>query len=191
MPAQDRQDLMFTNLTPKTGREPALYAALAVAGLGAATILGAWYFQYVLGLQPCPLCLEQRYAYYFAIPLAVLVALGVAVGASRKVVVAAFVVIALGMLWNAGLGAYHAGVEWKFWPGPQDCSGALGDLGTAGGLLKKLESIRVIRCDEIPWSFLGISLAGYNVLISLALAAIAAWGAMAAYRTLPPSEKLS
>ncbi len=182
---------MFSDITTKAGQQPVFYAALAIAGLGAATILGAWYFQYGLGLQPCPLCLEQRYAYYFAIPLAVLVALGASVGASRKVIVAAFVVIALGMLWNAGLGAYHAGVEWKFWAGPQDCAGQLGDLGTAGGLLKKLESIRVIRCDEVAWSFLGISLAGYNVLISLALAAIAAWGAMAAYRTLPAPEKLA
>jgi len=182
---------MFSDLTAKAGREPVFHAALAIAVLGAATILGAWYFQYGLGLQPCPLCLEQRYAYYFAIPLALLVALGASVGASRKVVVAAFVVIALGMLWNAGLGAYHAGVEWKFWAGPQDCGGALGDLGTAGGLLKKLESIRVIRCDEVAWSFLGISLAGYNVLISLALAAIAAFGAMTAYRIMPAPEKLA
>ncbi len=181
----------MTDIVQKVAKEPVSSAALAIAVLGAATILGAWYFQYGLGLQPCPLCLEQRYAYYFAIPLAVLVALGVSVGAARKVLVAAFVVIAAGMLWNAGLGAYHAGVEWKFWPGPQDCGGALGDLGTAGGLLKQLESIRVIRCDEVAWSFLGISLAGYNVLISLALAAIAAFGAFAAYRTLPPSEKLA
>jgi disulfide bond formation protein DsbB len=172
-------------------RQPLSAAALAIAGLGAATILGAWFFQYGLGIQPCPLCLEQRYAYYFSVPLAVLTLLGLSVGASRKVIVAAFVVIALGMLWNAGLGAYHAGVEWKFWPGPQDCSGALGDLGDAGGLLKKLESIRVVRCDEIPWSFLGLSLAGYNVLISLALAAIAGFGARTAWRTLPPAEKLA
>lgn len=181
----------MTDLVRKAAREPVLFAALAIAGLGAATILGAWYFQYGLGLNPCPLCLEQRYAYYFVIPLAGLAALGVLVGASRKVLVAAFVAIALGMLWNAGLGAYHAGVEWKWWAGPQDCGGALSDLGSAGGLLKRLESIRVVRCDEVAWSFLGLSLAGYNVLISLALAAIAAWGAREAYRTLPPPEKLA
>lgn len=181
---------MLKPIQEMAAKTPVPFAALLIAGLGAATILGAWYFQYVLGLQPCPLCLEQRYAYYFAIPLAVLAFLGVSVGASRKALIAAFVAIAAVMLWNAGLGAYHAGVEWKFWPGPQDCGGALGDLGTAGGLLKKLESIRVVRCDEVAWSFLGISLAGYNVLISLALAAIAAWGAMAAYRTLPPPEKI-
>ena len=102
--------------------EPVRLAAGAVAILGLAAILGAWFFQIVIGLPPCPLCLEQRYAYYFSIPLAVLVLLGVSYGASRKVLIAALAVIALGMLWNAGLGAYHAGVEWKFWEGPQDCS---------------------------------------------------------------------
>ncbi len=102
---------------------PFAAAAIAVAVVGAAAILGAWYFQYVLGLKPCPLCLEQRYAYYFAVPLAVLVLLGDQYGASRKVLIAALVAIAAGMLWNAGLGVYHSGIEWKWWPGPQECSG--------------------------------------------------------------------
>ena len=155
---------------------PVAAAAIAIAAVGAATILGAWFFQYGLGLKPCPLCLEQRYAYYFAIPLAVMVALGDQMGASRKVLMAALVAIALGMLWSAGLGVYHAGVEWKLWAGPQECSGALEGLGSAGGLIDKLQSISVVRCDEAAWRFLGLSLAGYNVLISLALAAIAAGG---------------
>lgn len=171
--------------------QPVALAAWLVAAIGLAAIGGAWFFQLVVGLPPCPLCLEQRYAYYFAIPLAGLVLLGLSHGASRKVLVAALAVIALGMVWNAGLGAYHAGVEWKFWAGPQDCSGSLSDLGTAGGLLDKLKSIRVVRCDEIPWSFLGLSLAGYNALISLLLSLIAAWGAWRAWHTLPREEKLA
>ena len=68
---------------------PLAAAAVAIAVVGAATILGAWFFQYVVGLKPCPLCLEQRYAYYFAVPLAVLVVLGDQFGASRKVLIAA------------------------------------------------------------------------------------------------------
>src|SRR5262249_2795121 len=133
-------------------------------------ILGALILQYGLGLQPCPLCLEQRYAYYFAIPLPLTVLVGDQVGASRKVLVAALVAIALGMLWNASLGVYHSGIGWKWWAGPQECTGALGDLGSTGGLLNKLESITLVRCDEAAWRFLGLSLAGYNALISLALA---------------------
>jgi len=104
---------------------PIAAAAILIAVGGVATILGAWFFQYGLGLKPCPLCLEQRYAYYFAIPLAVLVLLGEQVGSKRKVLITALAVIAAGMLWNAGLGTYHAGVEWKLWAGPTECSGAL------------------------------------------------------------------
>src|SRR5215470_19004056 len=96
---------------------PIVAAATIVAVGGALTILGAWFFQYVLGLKPCPLCLEQRYPYYFAIPLAVLVILGDTFGSKRKVLLAALVAIAAGMLWNAALGTYHAGVEWKLWAG--------------------------------------------------------------------------
>ena len=109
---------------------PVAAAAIAIAVVGAATILGAWVFQYGLGLKPCPLCLEQRYAYYFAIPLAAMVALGDHAGASRKVLIAALVAIALGMLWNTGLGVYHSGVEWKWWAGPQTCGGAPDALGS-------------------------------------------------------------
>jgi disulfide bond formation protein DsbB len=83
------------------------------------------------------------------------------------------------MLWNAGLAAYHAGIEWKFWSGPQDCSGPINNTGAAADLLKKLQNIHIVRCDEAAWRFLGLSLAGYDVLISLALAAVAIWGTRA------------
>jgi disulfide bond formation protein DsbB len=161
---------------------PITAAAVAVAVVGAATILGAWFFQYGLGLRPCPLCLEQRYAYYFAIPLALMVLAGDSIGSARKVLLAALVVIAAGMLWNAGLATYHAGVEWKWWAGPQDCSGPIDRFAPAGDMLKQLESISVVRCDEAAWRFLGLSLAGYNALISLALAAVAACGFWAGRR---------
>ena len=78
------------------------------------------------------------------------------------------------MLWNAGLAAYHSGVEWHWWEGPKDCSGTgRRNFGPAGGLADLIQNTRVIRCDEAAWRFLGLSLAGYNVLISLALAVIA------------------
>jgi len=155
-------------------RGPAALAALAVALIGAATIAGAWFFELVLDIRPCPLCLEQRYAYYLAIPLAVVLALA-APRAPRRALVLGFVVITIAMLINAGLGAYHAGVEWGWWPGPTACSGTAADLGDAASLLDRLESARVIRCDAVQWRFMGLSLAGYNVLISLAMAAIAAF----------------
>jgi disulfide bond formation protein DsbB len=155
---------------------PALTAALAITAIAAATLAGAWYFQLVLDIRPCPLCLEQRYAYYLAIPLGALVALAAARDAPRGVLVTGLVLLAAAALGNAVLGTYHAGVEWKFWQGPTDCTGPIGNLGSAGDLLARLDTVKVIRCDEVQWRFLGLSLAGYNVLISLLMAAIAAWG---------------
>jgi disulfide bond formation protein DsbB len=154
----------------------ALAAALAIAAIAALTLAGAWFFQLVLDIRPCPLCLEQRYAYYLAVPLGVLVALAAARHAPRGVLVAGLLLLALAALANAWLGGYHAGVEWGFWQGPTECSGPVLDLGKAGSLFDNLDKVKVIRCDEVQWRFLGLSLAGYNVLISLAMAALAAWG---------------
>jgi disulfide bond formation protein DsbB len=155
---------------------PALLAALAIAAIAAATLAGAWFFQLVLDIKPCPLCLEQRYAYYLALPLAAFTAFFASRGAPRQLVMAGFVILLLAALANAWLGGYHAGVEWKFWPGPTDCSGPLVDFSKAGNLLEQLDKVKVIRCDEVEWRFLGLSLAGYNVLISLAMVAIALFG---------------
>jgi disulfide bond formation protein DsbB len=158
------------------GARPALTAALLIAVIAAATVAGAWYFQLVLDIRPCPLCLEQRYAYYFAIPFAVLTALAAAKPAPRGVLILALAVLGLAALGNAVLGTYHAGVEWGLWQGPTDCTGPVGNLGSAGTLLDRLDTVKVIRCDEVQWRFLGLSLAGYNVLISLLMATIACWG---------------
>jgi disulfide bond formation protein DsbB len=158
---------------------PALAASLAVALTAAATIAGAWFFQLVLGIVPCPLCLEQRYAYYLAIPLGLLIALAARSGAPKPLLLAGLAILVLASLANAGLGTYHAGVEWGFWKGPTDCSGPVVNLGSATDLLSRLDTVKVVRCDEVQWRFLGLSLAGYNLLISLLMAAIAAWGFVA------------
>jgi disulfide bond formation protein DsbB len=85
------------------------------------------------------------------------------------------------MLIGAGLAVYHSGVEWKIWAGPQDCSGEISNFGNAGSLLDKMEKTSIVRCDQAS-RFLGISLANCNVVISLALAAVAAWGIKAEKR---------
>ena len=156
-------------------RDPPLAAAAIIAVVGLLTMCGFFFFQYVLGYPPCPLCLDQRDAYYVSVPLAALLLLGASHGAQSKVLIAGFAVIAAVMLWNTGLSAYHAGVEWKFWPGPTDCSGPINNFGAASNMLKQLQDIRIVRCDEAAWRFLGVSLAGYDVLISLFLAAVAVW----------------
>jgi len=137
------------------------------------TIIGAFLFQWA-GYAPCPLCLKERWAYYAVIPLSLIFA-----GASRGNAGIArwgLLLIALILIANSVLGIYHAGAEWKFWPGPTDCSGPIGNLGSAGNLLERLDTVKVVRCDEVQFRFLGLSLAGYNVLISLLMAAIALWG---------------
>jgi len=159
-------------------RDPPLTAAVIVAFVGALTLGAVFFFQFVMLLAPCPLCLEQRLAFYFCVPLAVMLGLGANQGASRKVLLLGFVAIAAAMLWNSGLSVYHAGIEWKFWPGPQDCSGPIDKIGSTGNLLSQLQRISLVRCDEAAWRFLGISMAGYDVLVSLGLAAVAAWGAL-------------
>jgi disulfide bond formation protein DsbB len=165
------------------GADPGLTAALAIAVIAAATLAGAWFFQLVLDIRPCPLCLEQRYAYYLAVPLAALTALAAARNAPRALLYAGLGILAAAALGNAALGAYHAGVEWGLWQGPTDCTGPVGNLGSATNLLERLDTVKVIRCDEVQWRFLGLSLAGYNVVISLLMAAIAAWGIGRSART--------
>jgi len=164
-----------------TRDNPAAAAAAVVALGGAATLIGAWIFQYGFGYPPCPLCLEQRIPYYVTIPLGAIVAIAATRAAPRQLVVGGLAVLALAMLIGAALAVYHAGIEWKWWAGPQDCSGPLDPLGS-GNLLGRLQSINIVRCDEAPWRFLGLSLAGYNALISVALAAAAAWGIVATSR---------
>jgi disulfide bond formation protein DsbB len=167
---------------PPTSARPSLMAAAGIGAIALLTIAGAWFFQLVLNIQPCELCLEQRYAYYVTIPLAVLVALSARQRAARGLVLGGLALLALITLANAGLGVYHAGVEWGWWQGPTACSGALTNLGAAN-LLDGLNRVKIVRCDEVQWRFLGLSLAGYNVLISLGMAIVAGWGIGASSRT--------
>jgi disulfide bond formation protein DsbB len=164
--------------------EPAVIAALVVFAGSAATILGAWYFQYVIKLPPCPLCLEERVPYHIVIPLSLLLAIAAMVRAPRALIVVGFLAIIAAMLVSAGLGAYHAGVEWRWWAGPTDCSGPISDFSAKGSMLDQLKTVHIVRCDEAAWTFLGLSLAGYNVLVSLALVAVAAFGLIAARKDL-------
>src|SRR5687768_13570131 len=96
---------------------PLRAAALIIGAAGAATIAGAWFFQYGLGLAPCPLCLQQRWPYYLAVPLALFIVVAANRGAPPRALTGGLIVIALLLLWGAGLGIYHAGIEWQWWAG--------------------------------------------------------------------------
>lgn len=163
----------------KAGHAPSYRIGGVMLFAASLSILSALGFQYLGGYDPCPLCLMQRYAYYGAIP-ALFVAMALA---SEKPKLGGFIflLIAVAFLANAGLGTYHAGAEWKFWPGPSTCSGGSGIPASAADLLKGMEN-RVVRCDEAPWRMFGLSFAGWNVLISLALFAMGLRAAHAAAR---------
>ena len=132
-------------------------------------ILTALGFEYFGGYAPCPLCLQQRYAYFAGIP-ATFLALVLASAGRPRLGGLLFLLAAVAFLANAGLGVSHAGAEWKFWPGPETCAGVVQPLGSGtGGVLKGLDQVRVVRCDAAPWTFAGLSFAGWNVVISFLL----------------------
>jgi disulfide bond formation protein DsbB len=146
-----------------------------VLALCVATIVGAFAFQ-AAGYAPCELCLKERLPYYAGMALAattLLLAWRRSNGASRT----GFVLLALVFLFSAGFGAYHAGVEWGFWPGPSDCTGTLARAADNADFLRQLQTVRVVRCDAVAIRILGLSLAGWNAVISTGLAAVAVLGA--------------
>ncbi|ACL60783.1 disulfide bond formation protein B [Methylobacterium nodulans] len=153
-------------------------AALVLLVAAAATVGGALVFQHGFGYVPCKLCLTERQPYYLALPLAAAAAL-LPARFARWVLAG----LALLFLASAGLGAYHAGAEWGFWPGPSDCGGGAGPAPSdVKDFLKSLDTIRVVSCTDAAWRFLGLSLAGWNALISLALAGLAGAAAFRAGR---------
>jgi disulfide bond formation protein DsbB len=136
--------------------------ALSLAIFAILTALG---FQYIGGYVPCMLCYMERYAYYAGIPV-LFIALILTAGGYRQLAAILFFLAGLAFLANAGLGVYHAGAEWKFWPGPSTCGGGESLSTSTGNLLNDLQHIKVIKCDEAALRFLGISFAGWNVVAS-------------------------
>jgi disulfide bond formation protein DsbB len=154
---------MRRTLTPRT-----VLAAILVAAV--ATIGGALVFEHGYGLRPCKLCLQQRNPYYVAMAVA-----GIGLFFPIRWQRLALALLTLVFVVSAGMGVYHAGVEWGFWAGPNDCGGAPAPTaGSMNDFLNQLQNTRVVSCTEAAWRFLGLSLAGWNVVISLGLASLAA-----------------
>jgi disulfide bond formation protein DsbB len=152
----------------------ALASLITLVGIGA--IGTALIFQHAFGYAPCALCLWERWPYYLGVPVAALL---VALNgfSSRRILLLGFVLLILLFAINTGLGGYHAGVEWGFWPGPTSCSSGGGELAS-GNLLGAMQNSHIVPCDRASWRFLGLSFAGWNVVVSFCLLLMAACGGL-------------
>ena len=140
------------------------------AALGSALLLGAaYYFQYVVGLAPCDMCLWQRYPHMLAV-LFGLLTIPLLVEPVAALVFA--LVAVLSLFASAGLGVYHAGVELHWWQGPPSCTGRVPGGLTPEQLKEWLMNARMVRCDEVPWKMWNISMAGWNAILSGSLAIV-------------------
>jgi disulfide bond formation protein DsbB len=132
--------------------------------------LGALGFQHIGGLQPCQMCYWQRHAHKAVLVIAVLALLTRQITMDRRWERRFLVLLGLAFLVSFGLAFWHTGVEYKWWPGPQTCSGGAVVVDTAD-IMKALETpVKMPSCGDIPWSLLGISMAGYNAIISMGAA---------------------
>lgn len=145
--------------------------ALPLLALAAAVMVGgALVSQYGFGLQPCVLCLYQRWSYYIIVPLA-LIAWPLTSGRPglRRVILG---LIGLIFLAGAGVALFHVGVEAHWWPGTAECGGNLPSADSLDALRSQLLATKPARCDEPALVVLGLSMAGWNMLAALALALV-------------------
>ena len=141
------------------------YRAVLLAGLGSLGLLiGALLFQFVGDMAPCKMCYWQRYPHVGAIIIAgIILITGIGVFA---------VLGLLSALITAGIGGFHAGVERGWWEGPQSCTSTSIDNLSTEELLAQIMSAPMVRCDEIPWQMFGLSMAGWNMVVSICLAVL-------------------
>ncbi|MFZ5608214.1 MAG: disulfide bond formation protein B [Pseudomonadota bacterium] len=142
-------------------------AVLLTTLVSAVLLASAHGFQHIGGLSPCELCLEQRTPHW------VVLGLGGAAGLMlwrgwRGALRLALIAMALALFTTAGIGLFHVGVEQHWWQGPTTCSAAVQSGASVEDLLAQLQSAALVSCDQVPWSLFGISMAGYNFLISAA-----------------------
>ncbi len=142
-----------------------VYGRILLAGLGSiALLLGALGFQYLGKLAPCPMCIWQRWPHLVAAVIALL-AMTMLWQARRPLSALGGIAMAV----SAGLGIYHAGVEQLWWEGPGSCSGADPSTLSTEDLMAQIMNAPLVRCDEIVWEFLDITMAGWNAIISVGL----------------------
>ncbi|MCG7504593.1 disulfide bond formation protein B [Mesorhizobium retamae] len=167
----------MSDATTPAQRGPMLTAAFLAVAM-AVTVGSALAFQYIGGYIPCKLCYEQRIPYYVGAPLMLLAALAAMFKLPGWLTRVLLVVGGLLMVYGLYLGVFHSGVEWGWWPGPTDCTNVAGPVDTGGkGVLDALDKFVPPSCDKAALRILGLSLAGWNAIASLILAAVAFRGA--------------
>jgi len=166
---------MADPLTP--GPRPSIRAELSVilaprhgliicGAMSATLLIAAFLFEYVGGMAPCSLCIWQRWAHVGVIGAALL---GLLMLPNRN----GLLLVATAALASFGIAGYHAGVEWALWDGPAGCTANLGTGASSAELVDMLLATPVVRCDDVPWSLFGLSMAGWNSLLSLDITAVA------------------
>ena len=126
-----------------------------------AVILGAYAFEFIGGFLPCKLCYWQRYPHFLVIIIFSLLYL---------VQIRSLIFVGMmSMLVSTILAFYHVGVEQKYWPGPNSCTNSSIEGLTTDQLIDQIMSAPLVRCDEITWELIGVSMAGWNALISFCL----------------------
>jgi disulfide bond formation protein DsbB len=148
--------------------QPASLARAIALLLPLALLLGAVGSQYIGGLHPCEMCWWQRYAHMVAFAIA-LIAFTAPAPSSRARTFTLLAALAITV--SGAIGVYHAGVEAKIFEGFTQCT-ALAKGGTTAELLNQITHAPLVRCDEVQWRFLGISMAGWNAILSLGGAAL-------------------
>ncbi len=157
--------------------------SVLTAALGAAMLAGAFAFQHLGGLDPCVLCIYQRWPWAAVIVLGLLAA--VLSGRGHHYAEALLALAALAMLVGAGIAGFHVGVEQHWWAGTAECGGTTGSARTVEELKAQLMATPVARCDEVAWSLLGVSMAGWNLIISAAGGVLLAWQLLSSKRSTP------
>ena len=155
--------------------------ALAVFLGMIAVIASVLAFEHLGGYIPCALCLKQRIPYYAGIPFALIALIAILMNGPNYLVRGALIISGLLVLISLILGAYHSGVEWAWWAGPSECGGAADSGGattSAENLMTQMSFSKPPSCSEAAGRFLGMSFAGWNVVVSAIIAILAFRGAI-------------
>ncbi len=161
-------------MNPVLSEFPLTRWPLIMSGFSLAMLLGAWGFEYIGHYEPCALCYDQRYIHMAVIALGLLsgILLSVKPTLARFASYTIFLVSAV-LVYSAAFSGWHAGIEYGWWAGPASCTtGTLNNVDPESIMRALTGDLHPPMCDEATWTLFGISMAGYNALISAGMAAV-------------------